>query len=116
MSAKLLRLSLGITLIAGCSSPGGYDYPELNPNSPRASPYITQNETDQARVRRMMGAPKGVYSHGDGTVTWHYDNSGELWIPFNFGYTYQASDFTFDKDGKIVKQGSSTLNPWPWPQ
>lgn len=51
-------------------------------------------------IERIYGRPKRVYITQNGE-TWHYDNTAKLWIPFNYGYHYRQSTFTFDRTGRL---------------
>jgi len=52
-------------------------------------------------VREKYGNPGAITQTSNGEQ-WYYDNRGEAFIPFNFGYRYQFRSFLFDKDGRLM--------------
>jgi len=52
-------------------------------------------------IERIYGRPGRVFIRPNGE-TWHYDNAGMAWIPFNFGFRYRQSNFVFDRTGHLI--------------
>lgn len=51
-------------------------------------------------IESIYGHPGRVFVRPNGE-TWHYDNRGMAWIPFNYGYHYRQSTFVFDQTGHL---------------
>ena len=81
--------------VFGCAS--------RDPNAPRPRhPRDIKLEVGMTKddVREKYGDPGAITqtSHGE---QWYYDNRGQAFIPFNFGYRYQFRSFLFDTDGRL---------------
>ena len=71
---------------------------------PRADELPREAQVGMTReeIERIYGRPKRVFITQNGE-TWHYDNTAKLWIPFNYGYRYRQSNFTFDRTGHLTR-------------
>jgi len=56
--------------------------------------------TNISKVEDELGPPRDVVQKGDLTVYYYYKNLGEG----VHSYGWKCQEFTFDKDGKIVKK------------
>jgi hypothetical protein len=67
---------------------------------PPPEPRQAQVGMTREEIESIYGRPGRVFIRPNGE-TWHYDNRGMAWIPFNFGYRYRQSNFTFDRTGHL---------------
>jgi hypothetical protein len=69
---------------------------------PPAEELPRQAEVGMTReeIERIYGRPARVFLRPNGE-TWHYDNRGMAWIPFNYGYRYGQNTFVFDQTGHL---------------
>ena len=68
---------------------------------PPPAPRQAQVGMTREEIESIYGRPGRVFFRPNGE-TWHYDNRGMAWIPFNFGYRYRQSTFVFDRTGHLV--------------
>jgi outer membrane protein assembly factor BamE (lipoprotein component of BamABCDE complex) len=96
-----LMAMAGWLLVSGCATnttvtpDGKAVVPPANDEPRRAEVGMTREE-----IESIYGRPARVFIRPNGE-TWHYDNRGMAWIPFNFGYRYRQSNFTFDQTGHL---------------
>ncbi len=65
------------------------------------APRQAQVGMTREEIESIYGRPARVFIRPNGE-TWHYDNAGMAWIPFNFGFRYRQSNFVFDRTGHLV--------------
>jgi hypothetical protein len=100
---KLFLLAIaGWLLGSGCASET-----TVNENQravappPQQLPREAQIGMTREDIERIYGRPGRVFARPNGE-TWHYDNAGMAWIPFNFGFRYRQSNFVFDQTGHLI--------------
>jgi len=67
---------------------------------PPPEPRQAQVGMTREEIESIYGRPGRVFMRPNGE-TWHYDNRGMAWIPFNYGYHYRQSTFVFDQTGHL---------------
>jgi outer membrane protein assembly factor BamE (lipoprotein component of BamABCDE complex) len=67
---------------------------------PPPEPRRAQVGMTREEIESIYGRPQSVFMRPNGE-TWHYDNRGMAWIPFNYGYRYRQSNFVFDQTGHL---------------
>lgn len=67
---------------------------------PPPEPRTAQVGMTREEIESIYGRPGRVFLRPNGE-TWHYDNRGMAWIPFNYGYRYRQSTFVFDQTGHL---------------
>ena len=86
-----------LLLVFGCASTPS------DPNAPaRRKPDDIKLEVGMSKddVREKYGNPTAMTQTSNGDQ-WYYDNRGEAYIPFNFGYRYKFRSFLFGNDGRV---------------
>jgi outer membrane protein assembly factor BamE (lipoprotein component of BamABCDE complex) len=74
-----------------------------DPNAPRPRrPRDIKLEVGMTKddVREKYGDPNSITQTSNGEQ-WYYDNRGEAYIPFHFGYRYKFRSFLFGSDGRL---------------
>jgi hypothetical protein len=99
MKRIFLLIALGALLSPGCATKVNDNQRAITPPAEEL-PQEAQIGMTREDIDRIYGHPKAVIMTQGGEM-WHYDNTGMLWIPFNFGYRYRQSNFTFDRTGHL---------------
>ena len=99
MKKTFLLMIIGALLGSGCATQVNNEQRAITP-PPEESPRVAQVGMTREEIEGIYGRPKAVIVTQTGE-TWHYDNTGMMWIPFNFGYHYRQSNFHFDRTGHL---------------
>lgn len=99
MKKIFFLMMMGALLGSGCATHVSNEQRAITP-PPEEFPREAQVGMTREEIERIYGRPKAVIVTQTGE-TWHYDNTAMLWIPFNFGYHYRQSNFTFDRTGHL---------------
>ena len=99
MKKIFLLMMIAPLLGSGCATKVNENQRAITP-PPEELPRKAQVGMTREEIERIYGRPKAVIMTQNGE-TWHYDNTAKLWIPFNFGYHYRQSNFTFDRTGHL---------------
>lgn len=95
---KLFSL-LSLLLVVGCATEAHKQRVERREMLAKTGPQVGMPKSD---IKLLYGDPRGILQTESGE-TWHYDNIGMLFIPFNFGYRLKMSNFEFDREGRLKK-------------
>lgn len=99
MKTIFLLTIIACLLVPGCATRVEDDQRAITP-PPQEAPREAQVGMTREEIEGIYGRPKAVIMTQNGE-TWHYDNTGMAWIPFNFGYRYRQSNFNFDRTGHL---------------
>ncbi len=93
-----MRIVVTVCLLlvaVGCATRDPNTPPPRKPRDIKLEVGMTKDD-----VREKYGNPGAITQTSNGEQ-WYYDNRGEAFIPFNFGYRYQFRSFLFDRDGRL---------------
>ena len=94
--SRVILIATVFLLVAGCASkPETGSPPPRRPQDIKLEVGMTKDD-----VRAKYGEPGSITQTSNGEQ-WYYDNRGEAYIPFNFGYRYKFRSFLFGNDGRL---------------
>ena len=94
--SRFIVIATLLLLVSGCAStpePGAA--PARHPRDIKLEIGMTKDD-----VRAKYGEPGSITLTSNGEQ-WYYDNRGQAYIPFNFGYQYKFRSFLFGADSRL---------------